>query len=193
MIRYRKNPGKGSSKVIEVDGRKYEAKYVGKGQYSKVYRIGDRVVYYTRGDCGKEVLAMYQYSRMAHLPEIIRHENITMPNGVRWYVFSSPYYRDVSSRDISAWALMKQIIRVANAAFNIGYATGYTDLILMNLMVSIIRKNKSLPNSVIKALQEIVNVSSNCGGDIGFDFHKKNFGVNEYGTLIFRDPVHVRS
>ena len=50
----------------------------------------------------------------------------------------------------------------------------------------------ALPNSILKALQEIVNVASNCGDKIGFDLHKKNFGVNEYGTLIFRDPIYVR-
>ena len=80
MLRYKKNPGRKSG-TIEVDGKFYKAKYIGKGQYSKVFRVGDRVVYYTRGDCGKEVLAQFQHDRMAHLPEIIRHENINSSRG----------------------------------------------------------------------------------------------------------------
>ena len=67
MIQYQKNPGRNVGS-IEVDGKSYQAKYIGKGHYSKVFRVGDRVVYYTRGDCGKEVIVMFQYDRMVHLP-----------------------------------------------------------------------------------------------------------------------------
>jgi len=189
MIRYKKNP-KGSSKIIEVDGKQYQAKYIGKGHFSKVYRVGDRVVYYTRGDCGKEVLAMFQYDRIAHLPEIIRHENITMPNAT-WYVFSSPFYRDVKKSDGSAYKLMRSIMYVSVKAFPEIYRE-YKGIYAMQKFVDVIKPIDVLPRSVIRALQEIVNVASNCGGSVGFDLHKKNFGVNEYGTLIFRDPIYVR-
>jgi hypothetical protein len=191
MIRYKKNSRQGSSKIIEVDGKEYQAKYIGKGQFSKVFRVGDRVVYYTQGDCSKEVLAMFQYDRMAHLPELIRHENITMPNRSVWYVFSSPYYRNVTMKDKSAYQLMKKIIRVYGDLFS-GYCrVGLMGIDLMQAIVDAMRLQSDLPRSVIKALQEIVYVVSNCGSKVGFDFQKSNFGVNEYGTLIFRDPVWV--
>ena len=190
MIRYQKNP-KGSGKIIEVDGRQYQAKYIGKGQFSKVYRVGDRVVYYTRGDCGKEVLAMFQYHRMMHLPELIRHENITVRPGVYWYVFSSPYYRDVMKKDGSAYQLMKDIIKYYEEIRRAYYNTGIKGIDLMQAIVDDMNNFTKLPHSVVKALQEIVNVASNCGPIVGFDLNKKNFGVNEYGTLIFRDPFYV--
>lgn len=192
MIQYQKNPGKGSGKIIEVDGRKYQAKYIGKGQYSKVYRVGDRVVYYTRGDCGKEVLAMFRYDRMAHLPEIIRHENITTGRGI-WYVFSSPYYRNVTSRDTSAWRLMKEIQRSILRYRQALYIRGERGISLMQEQVNGMKEDRDVPNSVLKALQEIVDVASNCGQDVWFDLYAKNFGVNEYGTLIFRDPIYVKN
>ena len=188
MLRYQKNPGRKSS-IIEVDGKSYQAKYIGKGQYSRVFRVGDRVVYYTRGDCGKEALAMFQYDRMAHLPEIIRHDNITTVRGV-WYVFSSPYYRNVTTKDKSAWELANRIIKwhnIIDRQYN-----ARKGIFLMQNIVNDLRDRSDLPKSIIKALQEIVNVASNCGDDVGFDLHKKNFGVNEYGTLIFRDPIYVR-
>lgn len=191
MIRYKKNPVK-KSVTIEVDGRRYPAKYIGKGQYSRVYRVGDRVIYYTRGDCSKEVLSMYQYDRMTHLPEIIRHENITRVPGETWYVFSSPYYRNVTMKDKSAYELMKEIIRVSGEAFSEGYRQGFRGLDLMLLIVSIMKRSPEIPRSVVKAMQEIVDVTSNCGDAVGFDLHRGNFGVNEYGTLIFRDPVYVK-
>jgi len=191
MIRYKKNPvSKRKTVRIEVDGTEYQATYVGKGQYSKVYRVGDRVVYYTRGDCSKEVLAMYQYDRMAHLPELVRHENKTV-GYTTWYVFSSPFYRNVTAKDRSAYSLMKAIIRLYGAAFSIAYRDGFRGLILMNMTVNIMKNSGGIPHSVIKALQEIVDISSNCGDYVGFDLHRGNFGVNEYGTLIFRDPVYV--
>lgn len=191
MLRYQKNPGRKSS-VIEVDGKQYQAKYIGKGQYSKVFRVGDRVIYYTRGDCGKEVLAMYLYDRMVHLPELIRHENITTVRGI-WYVFSSPWYRNVKVSDKSAWRIMHNIIsfhkefryNVQGKVYGIYGMQNFVELV-RNMPVSMV------PRSIIKALQEIVNIASNCGTDVGFDLKKNNFGVNEYGTLIFRDPIYVR-
>lgn len=189
MIRYRKNPAGRKSSVIEVDRKQYAAKYIGKGQYSRVFRVGDRVVYYTRGDCGKEVLAMFQYDRMTHLPELIRHENITTARGI-WYVFSSPFYRNVTKKDRSAYSLMRRIM-VWYKVFHRG-DNRFEGIQLMQDIVIRFAKESDVPRSVVKALQEIVNVASNCGYGIGFDLHKKNFGVNEYGTLIFRDPIYVR-
>lgn len=177
--------------LMEVDGRKYEATFIGKGQYSRVYRIGDRVVMYTRGDCAKEVLAMYTYDRMAHLPELVRHENITVRPGVYWYVFSSPFYRDVCSSDTSAWKLMKEITRLYGKFWDVCIAQGIrkVDIYMMQKFVEEIRG--MVPNSVVKALREIVEVTGNCSDKAGFDFQKSNFGVNEYGTLMFRDVVFV--
>jgi len=198
MIRYRRNVVKQSARII-VDGKEYQAKFVGKGQFSRVYRVGDRVIYYTRGDCGKEVLSMFQYDRITHLPEMIRHENITMPRG-RWYVFSSPYYRNVKRTDTSAYTLMKIIIKTYEKFWSMdrdyqyqAYGRVHTNIYVMQRFVDYIRDECSyIPRSVVKALQEVVNVASNCGGVVGFDLHVKNFGVNEYGTLIFRDPFYVR-
>lgn len=190
MIQYQKNP-RASKSVVVVDGKQYPAKYIGKGKYSRVFRVGDRVVYYTRGDCTKEVMAQFQYDRMAHLPELIRHDNINSSRGTEWYVFSSPYYRDVTTKDRSAYTLMKEIIRSINRYRQALYLRGERGIDLMREQVQGMKEDKVVPNSVIKALQEIVDVGSNCGSDVWFDFHKKNFGVNEYGTLIFRDPMYV--
>lgn len=199
MLRYQKNPpGKRKTGEIEVDGKLYKAKYIGKGQYSRVYRVGDRVVYYTRGDCGKEVLAQFQYDRMMHLSEIIRHENITTVRGT-WYVFSSPWYRNVTMKDRSAWRLMHDIIDVYKEFWNQerdyqyqAYGRVKANIDVMQKFVEYAsRMSFVIPKSVVKALQEIVNVASNCGPIVGFDFTKQNFGVNQYGVLIFRDPFYV--
>lgn len=189
MIRYRKNP-KRQSGEIEVDGKYYKAKYIGRGQFSKVFRVGDRVVYYTRGDCGKEVLAQFQYDRMMHLPEIIRHENITVRPGVMWYVFSSPYYRNVTLKDKSAWMIRKKLMSLYREYRAIDRnLEGYDG---MRGLISFIRHDSHIPNSIIKAMEEIMYVALNCGDRVGFDLVKSNFGVNEYGVLIFRDPIYVR-
>jgi hypothetical protein len=205
MIRYKKNP-RVTGSVIEVDGKKYPAKYIGKGQFSRVFRVGDRVIYYTKGDCSKEALATWQYDRMAHLPEIVRHENITMPNRSVWYVFSSPYYRNVTMKDKSAWLDMKNLVREFGAWWDQergyqyqAYGRVRMDIYVMQRFVDYLNTDevRKLPQtirvrgSIVKALQEIVSVVSNCDSKAGFDFQKSNFGVNEYGTLIFRDPVYV--
>ena len=160
MLRYKKNPGRKSS-VIEVDGRQYKAKYVGRGQYSRVFRVGDRVIYYTRGDCGKEVLAMYLYDRMAHLPDLTRHENITTSRGT-WWVFSSPYYRNVTKKDRSAWEMMRDIVKWANYYHSKGYQIGKRDINLIDYVVEGMA-SLNFPYSIINALYEIRNAASNCG------------------------------
>lgn len=179
--------------TIRVDGREFEAVYCGKGQYSKVYRVGDRVIYYTRGDCAKEVLAQFMYDRLMHIPEMIRHENLTMPGGKIWYVFSSPYYRDATTKDQSAYMLMKDIIKYFNKMYYMYYRQGYRGIDLMRIFVGGMEADKLFPRSVIKAMNALVDVSYNCGYDnVIFDIHKKNFGVNRYGVLMFRDIVAVQ-
>ena len=184
--------------IIEVDGRHYEAKYIGKGQFSKVYQIGDRVVMYTRGDCAKEVLAMYQYDRMAHLPELVSHDKIVLRNrDYDWWVFSSPFYRNVTTRDTSAYELMKRIIILFNTfnkdpdTYNIRRSP--YDYEIMEAFIKYIKYDRYIPRSIIKALYTVYELSRNCGDKMGFDFKKNNFGVNQYGTLIFRDVVWVKS
>ena len=61
---------------------------------------------------------------------------------------------------------------------------------VMQKFVEFLKVNE-VRRSIIRALQELVDISRNCGNDIGFDFKKSNFGVNEYGTLIFRDVIWV--
>lgn len=180
--------------TITVDGEHYNARRLGKGKYSIVYKVGDRAVYYTRGDCSKEVLAMYNYGRVTHLPEIIRHGNIHT-NRSMWYVFSSPIYANVTKKHKSAFELRRNIIEAYFSYRNDieGHGFSLRGIYGMLNFVKYLRIYRpDIPKSISNALQVIVDVASNCGSDfVAFDFHKGNFGVNEYGTLIFRDPFHV--
>lgn len=189
MKRYKKSPVK-SSKIIEVDGRQYYATYLGKGTYSKVYRVGDRVVYYTKDDCTKDVLSMFVQDRVTHFPEIVRHNDMQVGNNY-YLVYSSPYYKDVRSSNVSAWKLMKKIIKLFNIeSSRLHYHKIRFDQQVMHTLVDRIEEYKELPYSMINAMHLLVDLGAMCG-DARFDFHKKNFGVNEYGTLIFRDPIYV--
>lgn len=179
--------------VIIVDGKKYDAKYVGKGQYSKVFRVGDRVVYYTKGDCGKEVLSLYVYDKETHLPELIRHENV-----MDYFVFSSPYYRNVKRTDSSAYRVMNTLIkefRIFMSEYRHYQQQAYGRVTdgerSMLAFVKYLQKAKMVPQSIIRVLFRLYELARNCGDSIGFDFKRSNFGVNEYGTLIFRDPIWV--
>ena len=187
---------RGTRTQVEIDGVWFPAKFLGKGAYSKVFQVGNRAVMYTRGDCAKKVLAMYLYDRLAHLPEIVQHENVYGLRGDPWHVFSSPFYRDVTRKDKSAYELMTKMIRFYNkhggdAPLGIRGMQYFVNTMKEELdFDNMYRPVKAFPRSVIRAMQELVNVSSGCGGKISFDIHQKNFGVNDYGTLIFRDIVN---
>lgn len=181
--------------IIEVDGQRYNATYLGKGMYSKVYRVGDRVVYYTKDDCTKEVLSMFAQDRYTHLPEMVAHNDVKgyfRNVGWRYYkVYSSPYYRDVRASDTSAWKLMKRLIKL----FYIEVSRMYRQEIrfdqqVMHILVDRIEEYREIPHSIINVMHLLVDLGALCG-DARFDFHKKNFGVNTYGTLIFRDPMYI--
>jgi hypothetical protein len=181
--------------IIEIDEKKYNARYIGKGQFSRVYQVGNRAIYYTKDDCTKEVLAVYQHDRLPHIPEMIRHDNILDNYGdIKWFVFSSPIYKDVTKRDRSAWELMNKIIKyyydyTSYLRRNEIYLRGYDK---MQGFVDTLEDEKSVPYSVLRSLQSLIDVYSNCGQEIQFDFHRKNFGVNQYGTLIFRDIAYIK-
>lgn len=178
----------GYKKLVEIDGKLYEGKFVGKGKFSKVFRVGDRVVYYTKNDCTKDALAMFG-RRIMHLPEIIKHDVVKTSDGKGWFVYSSPYYKNLTSKYKSAWETYRKLIR-AYVSFLRGTSSfGY------NLAVEFIEYLKKInftPKSIIRALEHIIDIGSSCGEYIYFDFHKGNFGVNEYGVLIFRDPLYMR-
>jgi hypothetical protein len=181
--------------AISIDGHLYSASFLGKGQYSKVYQVGDRAVYYTKDDCTKEALAMFYYGGIPHLPEIIRHDNIS--SGYTHYqVFSSPIYRNVKRTDTSAYRLMKKLIKFHDLWWrkenqSQAYRRIRNDVTVMQRFVNDVRSSGQFPYSIVKALQAILEISRNCGDYIAFDLVSKNFGVNEYGTLIFRDVVYV--
>lgn len=181
--------------VIEVDGQKYHAEYIGQGFYSKVYRVGDRVVYYTKDDCTKEVLSLFVHDRFTHLPEMVVHDDVKVySKRVGWQsykVYSSPYYRNVRASDISAWKLMNKIIKLFYVESSRMYRQGIRfNQQVMHTLVDRIEEYKELPHSMINVMHLLVDLGAMCG-DARFDFHKKNFGVNDYGTLIFRDPMYV--
>jgi hypothetical protein len=182
---------RGEKTIVEVDGVKYPATYIGRGKFSRTFRVGDRVVYYTKGDCAKEVLAMFG-ERRTHLPEIIRHNDVVVygkhwREKDRWYVYSSPYYRDVMAKDKEAWRLINLLQRVWIDALN-DRSLGTPN----DKFFEFLRSRKDVPRSIVRDLEYIYEVSQNCGSEIDFDLHRKNFGVNEYGTLIFRDAVVAR-
>lgn len=177
--------------VIQVDGKAYYAKYLGRGKFSRVYQVGNRAIYYTLDDCTKEVLALYYHGGTPHLPEIIRHDNITIGR-FDYQVYSSPVYRDLRRTDTSAYRIMKEILEWNRSFYQMCSINGIRYKLNYDTMIKFVeycRTETDLPRSIVKALQEITELSSNCGYDIMFDFHKKNFGVNAYGTLIFRDVV----
>lgn len=181
--------------IIEVDGQKYFATYLGKGNFSRVYKVGNRVVYYTKGDCAKEVISLFVNARMTHLPEVIKHEDLR-GRLIYYQVFSSPYYRNVTKKDRSAYELMRRIINIHKKWWYEekgyqyqAYGRVKTNYYVMQRFVD--ESINKLPHSVIKALQETLDLAGNCGQHIGWDFHKGNFGVNDYGTLIFRDIFYV--
>lgn len=183
---------KGDRVALPLDGKIYDAKYLGRGKYSQAFQVGNRVVLLTQEDCAKEVLARYQYDRMMHLPELVEHDWIETgtQNKINWHVYSSPFYKNVTVKDGEAYRLMKAMIKFWNQRY---YEHAQTHKPFgLDVMRAFVKdmKESGFPKSVIRALSELAEVSGNCGDQAGFDFHKGNFGVNEYGVLIFRDLVN---
>lgn len=191
---------RGQKTHVKIDGAWHDATYLGKGAYSIVFKVENRAVIFTKDDCAKEVMALFQHSRMMHLPEVIRHDPVVIGK-THYQVYSSPIYRDVTRKDRQAYWLATNLIHFYVDHYAEGSATRKVPgIYMMQNFVDEVEAAETLndqyklvpkfPRSIVKALQEIVDVSSNCGSQVGFDIHMKNFGVNEYGVLIFRDLVN---
>lgn len=194
---------KGDSRRITVDGRAFNAAYLGKGFFcSGAFRefIGDeltptgRVFLFIRdhdnselSDFSKEALSMW-CNKLPHIPEVERHEPITTV-GKEQCVYSMPYYRTLTATHALAWRQYKTLRTIRDDAW-IAWDKQSKPLSQWGLYFAehvIELATGKVPESITAALTEMLNAMSNYGSGYSLEFTLRNLGVDADGCLVFRD------
>lgn len=180
---------RGERREITVDGKAFEAEYLGAGHHARAYRAGDTVYLFVHGEgeCMKDAVAEW-CSDMPHVPVVKRHDE-TRVRGREYRVYSMPYYRNVTAKDASAWAVLRTLSEAAERIRRAKYM-GDRPLTTWGIYFAqdVIEDTRGkVPESVSEALTELMNAGSNYGSGVTFEFGRRNIGVDAEGRIVFRD------
>src|SRR5579862_82599 len=99
---------------IKVRGQFLNATYLGKGLFTTAYRVGDIVYCYTNTDKMKEAI---RECEGVHIPQITLEDTDCLFRRIQYdYVYSMPYYRNITSKDTEAWKILKECSRALGEA-----------------------------------------------------------------------------
>lgn len=174
---------KGTLKTLRINDETLQAEYIGKGSFSRVYRADDSVYIFLKigpswenTDFSKEILKNCVYSQ--HIPQIDyigeteTHIIYKMPFYNKLAVGSVPYKQAkiLYKAWVKTWCNPKDDNFTNNHKF-------------INSVESI------LPESIIKALREIVDESANYGLQYRLEFPLRNMAQDSEGNLILLDVL----
>lgn len=165
-------------KNLQIDGQTVRAQFIGKGLFSKAYRVENTVYLLTQGDYSKECIALF--ARGQHIPVITRHEDIEEGRAM-YQVFSMPFYQPMRKKHSKAWkqwAFLKQVCVVPGGYFEV------------REWLDSDRVKLELEPTVWDALDQMIEAFSNYDSEsMGLEFNKVNVSVDEKGELILRDVL----
>lgn len=178
---------------IAIDGRQYKALFVGRGVYSKTFLLCTQteciVVYYTKNDCTKEALSLLS-RKVKHIPRVRAHHPVVIKSVV-YNVYTSPYYRDVTKRDILAWRHYDEMKKLYNSYRSIAWKDISKGYEFVCGFVEYMKSVGTLPESLIEAFNVVLLLVINCDGTVYVDIKKNNFGVDDNGNLVLRDVFFI--
>lgn len=162
------------TRELTIDGKTVTGEFIGKGLFSKAYRVGDMVFLLCQGDYSKECLALFADQRLKHVPTIKRHEDIGDNQ-----VFSMPYYRKLTKKDypqaFAQWRTLQNKLGIA------AIGPKAIESLIERLRV---QGEESLADAVSNMYEAFQNYAYH---SMVFEFQKVNVSVNDQGELILRD------
>jgi hypothetical protein len=155
--------------------------FLGKGMFSKAYRIGEKVIVLT-SDMSKECIAIFCQGENPHIPKMERLDDI---NGKDCYLM--PYYKPLKASEKEAW---KQYKALKEAIDSVPYQerqkytcfAGYKKAILDCPSISWNLKEACL--CIVENMQSYTDC-------IFLEISPRNAKVDENGKLILLDIVGI--
>ncbi len=180
----------GDVRAIEVDGERFAAEYLGRGAFATAYKRRDgRVFLFVRDgtDYSKECLAGCDSN--PHLPEVKRHDE-TYIRGRYFQVYSMPYYRKLTAADGEAWAHYRALAAAREVAVpRYTYERPLSSWGLYLIQDVLDATRGEVPESLTRALQDLMDNAANYGCGMTCEFVRRNLGVGEQGQLVLRDVL----
>ena len=174
---------KGTVKTLRINGETLQAEYIGKGSFSRVYRVGDSVYIFLKlgpscenTDYSKEILKNCAYSQ--HVPQI---EYIDKTE--THIIYKMPFYNKLTVGSVA----YKQAKILYKAWVKTWYNPKEDNFTNNHKFVNSI--DSLLPASIIEALREIIDESGNYGLQYRLEFPLRNTAEDSEGNLILLDVL----
>ncbi len=174
---------KGTQTTITVNGKELEAIFLGKGQFSKAYRVGDFVYTFTKNDYSKEAVSMWAIEN-EHTPTIERIQIIDDNT----HIYRMPYYEPLNAKDHpTAWAIRKELQNVKTQYFW-DFARQHNNYWGFDLSNKVI-ECANVSDTIKECLQSMIDAFMNYDVNPCFEFPKRNLAVDDKGNIIFLDVL----
>lgn len=192
----------GDHKDITILGRTVLAQYLGKGQFSKAYRVGGHVYVFTNGCMMKDMLT--RCNPMKHIPVIEHVETQPAPRRPQdTEVYRMPFYEPLlrtspATCGWSPWAIWQQLKEVRRDAWNKVFGGPVADdsISYRGVDVSwecceIASRNTAIPATITQALYEMQSTMADYGSGHTFEFCRQaNFKIGPDSELILLDVCY---
>ena len=154
--------------------------FLGKGMFSKAYKIGERVILVSE-DNAKECLALFCQIENKHIPKCSRLDDIGEKSG-----YEMPYYKPLRSREsIQAWKDYKTISKCID---NIGFQERGKYVCFEGYRKAF-EACQGLSEELKEALNCLVSEMQNYCDEIFVEISPRNAKVDEKGNLILLDII----
>ena len=169
---------------------------IGAGEFSTAWRVVDSDIVYilsrTDDENNQYVKDIYVHSSGKHIPEYetVELERYIPRVGYR-NVFKTRYYHKLTASNKEAWNqaiilrnTLDRVKRENNAWRNPDNA--YT---LLYDVIAMLRKESSVPESLIEALDRLYSWATAYGSNFYIEFQTRNLKVDNNGDLILLDVI----
>ena len=175
-------PAKGDKKQIKLNGQKVEAEYIGKGQFSTCYRIGNKVYSFTKNDPSKELINLFCDDNI-HLPALHLFESYNDYT----QVYDMPFYDKLTKDSEPAWSQYKTLKSLWEGIPTLWKAPQDWHKEKVQKFQDLVNAS-GLPESLKDAINQLCSNSYNYDR-ILFEFSLRNLATDEQDNLILLDVI----
>lgn len=152
--------------------------FLGKGLFSKAYRVGDEVIIVTL-DPAKECLALFTVENI-HLPELTTLEDIGEKRAYKML-----YYEALTAQHKEAWEQYKLLKKVIDTV-RYNHPGKYK---CYEVYRELVNTCEGLKESIKEAVNSLLDGMANYTENVFIEVSPRNLKVNENGELILLDII----
>ena len=174
--------------TLTIDGKAFEAEFLGKGSFCTAYRVGDNVYIRTSiHDRAKEALSLDWYSQNPYIPNYKR-----LCNDGKYVWYSVPYFKPLSKVSAKNYPIKRDFKRLMDSFEEHCHLANDRDY-YQKVIRKVIQEIPDLTN-MVDALIALENIVIDYGGcqKLTIELAYRNTGIDKDGNLVFFDAIFDR-